>query len=191
MKNKLVVISGPSGVGKSTIIKLLIKECPQLALLVSATTRQKRPNEIDGVHYHFINKDDFLEAVKTGDIPEYRHIKELDVYYGTYLPDLRNKISQGKVPVADVDIIGARYFKQNYDAVLIFILPPDFDSLVRRIKKRKDNMSEEEFQKRLEIAKREINEDSKEYDYKVVNEEGKIHETVEKIKTILKKHNIC
>lgn len=187
-KNKvdLIVISGPSGVGKSSIIKGLLKRCPRASLLVSATTRKPRPGEKDGINYYFISEDEFKEKIKSGDIPEYRFTPETRNYYGTYLPDLRKKIEENKIPVADVDIIGAKFFKENFNPLLIFIMPPSEEALISRIQKRNDNMPKEELEERLKIAKREIKEDSKFYDYKIVNEEGKLQESIDKLLDIVR-----
>ncbi len=187
-KNKvdLIVISGPSGVGKSSIIKGLLKRCPRASLLVSATTRKPRPGEKDGINYYFISEDEFKEKIKSGDIPEYRFTPETRNYYGTYLPDLRKKIEENKIPIADVDIIGAKFFKENFNPLLIFIMPPSEEALISRIQKRNDNMPKEELEERLKIAKREIKEDSKFYDYKIVNEEGKLQESIDKLLDIVR-----
>ncbi len=187
-KNKvdLIVISGPSGVGKSSIIKGLLKRCPRASLLVSATTRKPRPGEKDGINYYFISENEFKEKIKSGDIPEYRFTPETRNYYGTYLPDLRKKIEENKIPIADVDIIGAKFFKENFNPLLIFIMPPSEEALISRIQKRNDNMPKEELEERLKIAKREIKEDSKFYDYKIVNEEGKLQESIDKLLDIVR-----
>ncbi len=185
-----MVISGPSGVGKSSIIRRLLKACENFTELLSATTRDPRPGEQNGVDYIFISKEEFRKGLENGDIPEYRHTPETDNYYGTYLPDLRAKLDAGKIVIADVDIIGARFLKENFDALTVFVLPPSEQALILRIKKRKDNMSEKELRERLQIAKREINEDKNFYDYQVVNEENKLNETMQKIFEILKKEKI-
>ena len=181
-KAKILVISGPSGVGKSTILRLIRQMCRNCDELVTATTRQPRAKEKHGRDYYFLSKEEFLQAVQDGLIPEYRHTKETDNYYGTYLPDLYKKVNESKIIIVDVDIVGAKYFKEHFPNTLtVFINPPSQDELLNRIKKRNDNMSDLELNERLKIAKREMEQDSKFYDYVFVNETGKQKELAQKI----------
>ena len=177
----ILVISGPSGVGKSAIIRKILKRCQKCVELTTATTRRPRPGEKEGKDYYFLSKKEFLRAMEKGDIPEHRYVSGTDTYYGTYLPDLYKKASKGKIIVVDVDIIGAKFFKENFNAFLVFVLPPSKEELLNRIGKRRDNMSEEELQERMQIAEREISEDSKFYDFRLVNETGKLEKTVDVI----------
>ncbi len=186
MSTQILVIAGPSGVGKSSIIKRLLGLCPNARLLVSATTRKMRPGEKDGVNYHFLSHEEFKKHLENGNIPEYRYTRETGNYYGTFLPDLEEKLKKGHLAVADVDIIGAKYLKKHYGATTVFIMPPSKSTLLDRIKKRKDNMSEKELKERLEIAKKEVEQDSKFYDHIVVNEENKLQEATEKVFEIIK-----
>ena len=177
-KINILVISGPSGVGKSAIIRKILKSCKACAELTTATTRQPRPGERDKKDYYFLSKEEFLNAMEKGDIPEHRYVPEADTYYGTYLPDLFKKAKSGKLIVVDVDIIGAKFFKENFNAFLVFVMPPSKEALLERIRKRKDNMSDKELKERMQIAKREMSEDSKFYDFIVVNETGALDKTV-------------
>ncbi len=186
MNAQVLVIAGPSGVGKSSIIKRLLELCPNAKLLVSATTRKMRPGEKDGANYHFLSHDEFKKHLEDGNIPEYRYTPETGNYYGTFLPDLEEKLKLGHLAIADVDIIGAKFLKENYGAITVFIMPPSKSALLDRIKKREDNMDDKELKERLEIANKEMEQDSKFYDYIVVNEENKLQEATEKVFEIIK-----
>jgi guanylate kinase len=181
---QMIVLAGPSGSGKNTLMHLVLESCPNCTRLVTATTRAPRPGEKDGVDYYFMSKEEFQKAVSDGRIPEFRHVPNVDTYYGTYLPDLDQKLQCGKTVLAQVDIIGAKYFKKNYGAKTIFIMPLSKDILIERIKRRAD-MDADELKERIKIAEREIDEDSKFYDYVIVNEEGKPEEAAEKILQII------
>ena len=189
-EHRVVVIAGPSGVGKSSIIDGILKKCKNFAFLVSATTRPKRPGEQDKINYYFLSDDEFKKYLDEGLIPEYRFVEKTGYYYGTFLPDLHEKIEKGKIVIADLDIIGARYMKEHYNSLNIFIMPPDKDTLISRIKKRADGMSKEELQERLDIARREMTEDIKFYDHVVVNEEGRLDETINTVLDIIKQEGI-
>ena len=190
VEHKVVVIAGPSGVGKSSIIDGVLKKCKNFAFLVSATTRPKRPGEQDRINYYFLSEDEFKKYLDEGMIPEYRFIEKTGYYYGTFLPDLHKKIEKGKTVIADLDIIGAKYMKEHYNSLNIFIMPPDKDTLINRIKKRADGMSKDELQERLDIAEREMTEDVKFYDYVVVNEEGELNKTINIVLGIISQEGI-
>ncbi len=190
MQKQIIVLSGPSGVGKSSIIKRLLELCPNARLLVSATTRKMRPGEKDGVNYHFLSHEEFKKHLENRNIPEYRFTPETGNYYGTFLPDLEEKLKLGHLAIADVDIIGARFLKEHYGATTVFIMPPSKSALLYRIKKRKDNMSEKELKERLEIAKKEMGLDSKFYDYIVVNKENQLQEAAEEVFEIIKSNQM-
>ena len=166
-KGKLFVISGASGVGKSTVLKTVMKERHDLAFSVSATTRQPRPDEVEGVHYYFVTKEKF-EAMIAGDaFLEYDNHTEN--YYGTPLEQLEDKLQRGHV-ILDIEPAGARIVKtKRPDTALIFIMPPSMEELERRLRGRNDT-SEEQIQKRLNRATWEI-EQRTWYDHVVVNDE--------------------
>src|SRR3989338_4798089 len=103
---KVVVISGPTGSGESTITSAIIKRFPHFKRLVTATTRKPRLKERDRVDYYFFSKDTFLEEVDKGNIIEYTYIKNRDSYYGTYKPDLEDKIKKGFIVIVNVDGVG-------------------------------------------------------------------------------------
>jgi len=188
MKTKVFIIAGPSGVGESTITNAIIKKFPNFARLVTATTRPPRLNEKNGISYYFFSKDKFKEKINTGDIVEHTYFPNRDVYYGTYKPDLEDKLRKGLNIIVNLDIIGAKYFKNNYKAVTIFIKPESLEDLQKRLVARDPKISTEELHKRLQNAESEIKNEEKFYDYSVINKDGKLDEAVKKVVAIIKKN---
>ncbi|MBI5004121.1 hypothetical protein HZC00_03435 [Candidatus Kaiserbacteria bacterium] len=186
-QKQVVVIAGPSGSGKNAVIDGIIKQCPRCERLVTATTRKPREGEINGVDYHFLPRDEFDRALASGDILEHRYVSALNTHYGVYRPDLESRLMLGEVVLAHLDIIGARYLKEHYNATTIFILPDSFEVLETRVRGRNKGMTDGEVRERMEIAHKEITEHAPEYDYRVVNENGKLKETVLKVLEILHK----
>lgn len=186
-QKQIVVIAGPTGSGKDSIIQGILSRFSNCSRLVTATTRAKRPNEKDGVDYHFLTRNKFLEEMKEGNILEYNYRKNLDTYYGTYKPALEEQLASGKIIFAQVQIIGARYLKEHYGATLIFIRPSSFETLEARIRERDKTLTDAELRERIEIARQEVEEDAKEYDYTIMNEQGKLTEAIDNAVEILKK----
>ena len=187
MERQVVVIAGPSGSGKNAVIDALLERSKKCSLLVNVTTRPSREGEKEGVDYYFFPIDDFKRGIETGSILEYRFVPSLGTYYGTYKPDLESRIAKGDVVLAHKDIIGARYLKEHYDAVTIFLLPESIESLERRIRARNPGMSPAELAERMKMVKREVEEEAPQYDYRVVNADGKLEETISDVMAILKK----
>ena len=162
---KLFVISGASGVGKSTVLSKVMAAREDLSFSVSATTRAPRPGEQDGVHYYFITKEQFEEMIARDAFLEYdNHNKN---YYGTPIAQLEEKMKTGHV-ILDIEPVGARNVKDKRpDATLIFILPPSAEELERRLRSRGDT-PEDQIQIRLERAKWEMDQVSW-YDHAVTN----------------------
>lgn len=167
-KGKLFVISGASGVGKSTVLSRVMAAREDLAFSVSATTRPPRPGEQDGVHYYFISKERFEELIAQDAFIEYdNHAKN---YYGTPVAQLQEKLEKGHV-ILDIEPAGAGIVRgKRPDATLIFILPPSEEELERRLRGRGDT-SEEQIQIRLERAKWEMQQRSW-YDHLVINDDA-------------------
>ena len=166
MPNKLFVISGASGVGKSTVLAKVMGERPDLRFSVSATTRNIRPGEVDGESYYFITKDKFMDMIEKHEFLEYD--AHMDNYYGTPKGQLEEKLQTGSV-ILDIEPNGAfNVRKEKDDAVLIFIAPPSLEELERRLRSRGDT-SEEQIQIRQARVAWEM-EQSKQYDYVVVND---------------------
>lgn len=167
-KGKLVVISGPSGAGKSTICRQMLKRM-DAALSVSATTRERSSQETDGVDYRFISRDDFLGRVKRNEFLEYAEV--FGNLYGTPRDTVERMLDDGKTVILEIDVQGGRQVRQNYpEVVLIFIVPPNIDELVKRLSGRARDTAEAA-KKRLEAAQREIAEAKEFYEYTVVNDD--------------------
>ena len=163
---KLFVISGASGVGKSTVLAQVMAARPDLRFSVSATTRDIRPGEVDGESYYFITKDKFLAMIENHEFLEYD--AHMDNYYGTPKGQLEEKLQYGSV-ILDIEPNGAfNVRKEKDDAVLIFIAPPSLEELERRLRSRGDT-SEEQIKVRQARVAWEM-EQSKQYDYVVVND---------------------
>lgn len=171
MANKngiLVLFSGPSGVGKDTVLEVVLNKDNTLQRSISLTTRDIRENEIDGRDYYFISKDLFNNMVENGDVLEFAQYGEN--LYGTPKAPVDKWLAEGKTVILKIEVQGAQKIKELYpDAVGIFVLPPSMDELENRLRSR-GTENEEDIQKRLEIAKNEV-EKSVDYDYTVINDD--------------------
>ncbi len=166
-KGKLFVISGASGVGKSTVLKRVMEARKDLTFSVSATTRQPRPGEVDGESYYFVTKEEFENMIARGEFLEYD--AHMGNYYGTPAAQAEEKLQKGSV-ILDIEPVGAFNVRNmKPDVVLIFIAPPSLEELQRRLESRGDT-SEEQMKLRRERAVWEM-EQSEKYDYIVVNEQ--------------------
>lgn len=166
-QGSLFVISGPSGAGKGTIVKRLLKKAPQVALSISCTTRAPRPGEVHGKHYYFISHEEFERMIERGDFLEYARV--FDNYYGTPKPMVQAQRTAGKDVLLEIDVQGALQVKERApDAVLIFIAPPDLQELQRRLVGR-NTETPEQVKKRLAGAEAEMRLQSR-YDHVVVND---------------------
>ena len=164
---KLFVISGASGVGKSTVLAKVMSERTDLRFSVSATTRSPRAGEVDGKDYYFVTKDKFLDMIERREFLEYD--AHMDNYYGTPKAQLEEKLQTGSV-ILDIEPNGAfRVREEKADVVLIFIAPPSLETLENRLRSRGDT-SEEQIQVRQARVSWEM-EQSKRYDYVVVNDQ--------------------
>jgi guanylate kinase len=184
-KKQVLIISGPTGVGENTILEEFKKKYSNFTRLVTATTRKLREGEKNEVDYYFMSNEQFEKEIEKGNIPEYQNSRNENVYYGTYLLDLKKKIKEGKIIVALTDVTGSRYFKENYNATTIFILPDSIDNLKKRHLGRNPNIGNQELKERLDYAKREVEEEADFYDFKVTNAQNKLNETIKKIEAIL------
>jgi guanylate kinase len=165
---KLIVLTGPSGVGKGTLLKALLKQHPELHFSVSATTRQPRPGEIDGQHYYFVSRDKFEQMVAAGELLEWAEYA--GNYYGTPRAAVERQIQLGQSVILEIEVVGARKIHQTFPSALrIFILPPTLAELEHRIRGRGQD-SEEAIAQRLVRAKAEI-EAADEFDVQIVNDD--------------------
>lgn len=166
-KGFLLVISGPSGVGKGTVLHDLMNTQNNLVYSVSATTRKKREGEIEGVSYFYKSHEDFEKMISEDKFLEYAHVH--NNYYGTPREFVENKINEGKIVILEIDVQGALNVKKNTDnGVFIFLAPPSLQELKKRIVGR-GTETDEDIKIRMTNARKEL-EYIKDYDYLVVND---------------------
>lgn len=166
----LVVFSGPSGAGKGTILKEYFSHNPPAVLSVSATTRAPRPGEVDGVHYHFVSRETFEQMIKDDDVLEYNVYN--GNYYGSPRGPIVEELRQGHDVILEIETNGAAHIREMFPSALsIFVLPPSFEELTRRLVGR-GTESEEEIAARLDKGRKEMAM-ALDYDYIVVNDEVK------------------
>ena len=179
-KPLVFIISAPSGSGKSTLTNELLKLVPNLEFSISYTTRPLRGSEQNGKHYHFISPDEFNRMIAAGEFLE--HANVYGKYYGTAREFLRQAGRKGHDLLLDIDVQGAAQIKRNLtDSISIFVLPPDRKILEWRLRNRSED-SEDDIERRLLTAKREIEEYDK-YDYILIND--KLEESVERLRAIV------
>lgn len=185
-EGRLYVISGPSAVGKGTIVTTMIKGSDTIDLSISATTRGPRDGETDGVHYYFVSKEKFEEGIRNGEFLEYAEVHAN--YYGTPLAPVKEKLALGRDVILEIDVQGAMNVKKVYaEAVTIFILPPTMKDLRDRLAGR-GTESPEQVALRLGKAMTEM-EYLSGYDYYVVNDD--LEKAIEEVSEIMKaeRHN--
>lgn len=165
---RLVVLTGPSGVGKGTLVRALLARHPELYVSVSATTRAPRPGEIDGVSYHFVSRHIFERMIANGDLLEWAEFA--GNLYGTPRAMVEAQISQGNWVILEIELEGARQIRQTYpQALRIFILPPSLPELEFRIRNRGQD-TEDAIARRLARAEAEIDA-ANEFDIQIVNDD--------------------
>lgn len=184
-KGQLVVVSGPSGAGKDTIIAQLLRKTSKDAFLsVSMTTRKMRPGDREGIDYYFVDEKTFEESIAQGKMLEYA--KYGSHYYGTPLEPVIKNIEDGRTVFLIIEVNGAENIRKKVpDALLIFIMPPSMAEVRRRLINRATE-DDEQIEKRLEIAKDELRR-AEEYDYVVIND--KLDEAVSDVMSIVHSHS--
>lgn len=167
---KLVIISGPSGAGKSSVVSTLLKTCElPLELSVSATTREPRPNEVEGESYHFITQEQFDEHQRRGDFLESVEVFGQGIWYGTLEKPVEESLAAGRWVILEIDVAGALEVLKSYpDAVTIFVHPGSMEELEKRLRGRKTE-EDDDIKQRLALAQSEL-ESASCYRHVVVNE---------------------
>lgn len=155
-EGRLVIFSAPSGAGKTTIVHHLLKQIPQLAFSVSATTRQKRGEEVHGKDYYFISKEDFLHRIAQKEFVEFEEVYK-DNFYGTLRSEIERLWSEGKQVIFDIDVEGGLHLKKKFGdrALAVFVQPPSLEVLIERLHGRATD-SPEKLKERIEKAEKEL-----------------------------------
>ena len=179
---KLIIITAPSGAGKTTIAKALMKQIPELALTISVTTRAPRNREIDGEDYYFVSVDEFQNKIKHHAFLEYEKVYE-GKYYGTLYSELERIWEAGQYPIRIVDVKGAANLKKQFkkEACSIFIKPPSFNTLQKRLIQRNAE-AKSDIQQRLDRVSEEMKYQDK-FDYVILNDD--LHSAVQETKDII------
>jgi len=179
---RVFVVSGPSGVGKDAVIQSMREKLPEYHYAVTATTRSRRPGEIDGVHYHFMEREQFERLVEQGEFLE--HAVVYGNLYGVPKQRVRSALASGQSVIIKVDVQGARTIRKIIpEAVLIFIAPPSMSELLHRLRDRKSDDLDVVI-RRLNTATQELTA-AWDFDYLIINETNRLNETVENIATVL------
>jgi guanylate kinase len=172
-RGRLIVLAGPSGVGKSTIVAELRRQLPELYFSVSATTRDPRPGEVDGVHYHFVGPDGFDKMVAGDELLEWAEIHGGLQRSGTPREPVEAALADGRPVLVEVDLHGARSMKAAMpESISVFVEPPSFEELERRLRAR-NTESPAQFARRLETAREELAARS-EFDVELVNHDVEV-----------------
>lgn len=190
MSGKLVIFSAPSGAGKTTIVKHLLKKNPHLEFSISAASREKRPHEVDGRDYYFLTVEEFKKKLKNNEFIEWEEVYENHLY-GTLKSEVERIWNNGNSVIFDVDVIGGLNIKKQYEdkALAVFIMPPSIEELKRRLITRSTE-SPENLKKRIEKAEAEIS-FSERFDKIIVNDklEKAFEEAIRVVQTFLDRNS--
>ncbi|PRX25089.1 guanylate kinase [Orenia metallireducens] len=179
-RGNLIILSGPSAVGKGTVLRALLEEYDEVCYSVSATTREPREGEIDGVHYFFMSQDEFRASIKNDEFIEWAKVH--NNYYGTPRNYVEETLKSGKDVILEIDIQGARQVAESFsEGVFVFLAPPSMEELKSRIYKR-GTETEDAIQTRMSNATKELEEIDR-YDYLIINDE--VENAVDKLKSII------
>lgn len=180
-KGCIIVVSAPSGAGKTTIVKNILKTFPEIVFSISATTRKKRSSETNGVEYFFISEDEFLRKISDDEFIEWE--KFYDYYYGSLKSFVEENVENGNCVLFEVDVKGALNIKRIYsEAVLIYIMPPSLEELKKRLENRMTE-TEEDLKKRIARAEMELSLKD-EFDHVIINDE--LEKAISEVKEIIK-----
>jgi len=183
-RGKLIVISAPSGSGKTTIARAIMQKYPGMLFSVSATTRTPRNAEVEGRDYFFLSKDEFQRKVQKGDLVEWEEI--YGDFYGTLKSEVDRALRSGAIMLFDVDVKGALSIKNHYpdDSILIFIKPPSFEALQQRLLNRQTE-DDATIRRRLDRVPMELDKGNQ-FDWQVVNDN--LQTAVTKVDQIIREH---
>ena len=181
---KLIVVSAPSGAGKTTIVKAILEKYPSMLFSVSAATRPRRETEIDGRDYFFLSRQDFERRISVGELVEWEEI--YGNLYGTLKSEVDKALSRGKAMLFDIDVKGGLSIKRTYptDSVLIFVKPPSIEILEARLRDRKTE-DETTFRRRMDRVAMELDLASQ-FDYQVVNDD--LHTAITEVDKLVVAH---
>ena len=167
-KGALIIVTGPSGVGKSTLLNRLLAEYDRFTFAISCTTRIARTGEVDGREYYFVQSDEFESKIEADEFIEWERLHAN--HYGTLKSEIERLIDSGKHVIHDIDVSGALNVREQYpEAFLIFVMPPSLDDLEKRLRKRNSD-SDEQIKIRLSRSQREIDK-APLFDCQIVNDE--------------------
>jgi len=179
-RGNLIILSGPSAVGKGTVLRALLEEYNDVCYSVSATTRKPREGEVDGVHYFFMSQDEFKDSIENDEFIEWAKVH--NNYYGTPRHYVQETLKSGKDVILEIDIQGARQVAESFsEGVFVFLAPPSMEELKSRIYKR-GTETEDVIQTRMSNATKELEEIDR-YDYLIINDE--VENAVNKLKSII------
>jgi len=170
MAGKLIIFSAPSGAGKTTIVHHLLGGGVNIGFSISACSRERRANELDGVDYHFLGVEGFKEKIDNDEFVEWEEVYP-DQFYGTLKSELNGLLKQGKNVIFDVDVVGGLNIKKQYgdQAIAVFVMPPSLEHLRQRLEHRSTE-SQETLQRRLDKAEKELTV-SDQFDVILVNDD--------------------
>lgn len=179
----LFVLSGPSGVGKDSVLRCIREQMPEIRIAVTATTRAPRPGEVDGHNYYFVSQDKYVEMQNTGELlaPALVHGN----WYGAPMGPIRRSLDEGHDVLLKIDVQGAAHVREVVRGIIsIFLAPPSLQQLMARLRRRHTE-DDEELRARLEVAPYEVAQLAH-YDYAVVNREGQLEDAVENVSCIIR-----
>ncbi len=182
---KLFIVSAPSGTGKTTILKHILENFDMLTFSISATSRQKRDKETDGVHYHFFSPEEFKQKIENDEFLEWEEVYK-NQFYGTLKSEIERIANNHQIAILDLDVLGGINIKEMYgdEAVSVFIKPPSIEVLRERLLKR-GGESEESLDKRIARATFEL-EQAEKFDYIVEN--NMLYDAIEHLSEIIQQH---